>query len=239
MKEPKNPNEDPGKMTNTQRIALGLPPLGSPASKSPTQRIQTGETQKFQTQRMATGNTQRMPAVDEPLAQSWASNPTGVYRPGQTQRMQAPQIQEKKRINKFQMGLILTIPTLVVVIVSFFILGSGKEEVIERNPEKFKEMIKSNPGGGGGNFTSTDASTAGGPSNAAPGVPATPQIQVMPDGMTFRKETYATKNIKVELPLHHVDQTQPEMPKEYEGFGGRPLEAPTEDGKPKIHDHKK
>jgi hypothetical protein len=150
MKDPKNPNEDPSKMTNTQRIALGLAPLGSPASKSPTQRIPTGETQKFQTQRMATGNTQRMPAAEEPLAQSWATNPTGVYKPGQTQRIMAPQITEKRKINKFQMGLILTVPTLVVVIVSFFILGTSKEEVIERNPDKFKEMIKSSPGGGDG-----------------------------------------------------------------------------------------
>jgi hypothetical protein len=60
----------------------------------------------------------------------------------------------------------------------------------------------------------------------------------MQDGTVFRKTNYATSNIKVQLPLQYVDDKQPELPSEYEGFGGRPLEAPSDSGGKKIHNHK-
>jgi len=229
MNEAKNPNEDPSKMTNTQRIAMGLAPLGSPASKSPTQRI-APDSKQFATKRMAKGDTKR---DEQPLAQSWALNPTGAYKPGNTQRLMGPQIAEKKHLNKFQLGLILTVPTLVVVIASIFIFGAGNaEEVIDRNPSKFKDMIK-NQGGSGGGSTDTNAPASGNTASA----PTPPQLEVMKDGTVFRKEKYTTANIRVELPLHHVDNDAP-MPEDAEGFGGRALEPIVED-KTGVHNPRK
>jgi hypothetical protein len=176
------------RIANTRRIAMGLPPLTQP--------------QPAATQRMTTGNTQRVPQVDP----SWAINPQAGYRPGATMRLAEKQIKEKRRLNKYQLGLVLTVPVLVIATIGFFLIGGNTEQQIHRQIEDFRSKLEQLPGMAGSTET-------------APG--AGESTNTTPNGKTFRNHRYATGNIQTVIPLEQGSTAAPATQEKVQSVGGK------------------
>jgi hypothetical protein len=120
----KEPSE---KMTTTQRIALGLSPVGTPpptTGRAPT----ASETQKMMTQRMATATTSGMTTRIQ----------TQGYRPGTaTQRHESVRTDTRRRWGMW----IAACAAVVSLVVIGIVIGGGERDVIERSGEEFKKNI--------------------------------------------------------------------------------------------------
>lgn len=202
-------------MTNTRRIAMGLPPLDAPANRPPTTRIPPVRppTTQLPVSRPETTSinpkaTQRMETPSNPN-QSTSTWPGIPYSPGNTRRIVAA-LEEKsphKPTSVFAkplVWLLILLVTPTVIAVGIYVASPGDVVMVDRTTTDFEKNLK--PAGAGGSVEE--------PAIIPPGATPNPKA---PRGFTSHK--YSTGNIEMKIYRKPGDAVRERAPKKNDVLG--------------------